>query len=358
MENEEKILTGEIRRSELEQKPFSDWYLSGYQDYYPNQRKLEALRNPLKAIKILAFIGTWCPDTQREYPHLIKILDSVYFPENQIITFGLDQDKMLPGGEKPNDVAFVPTFIFFRDGKEIGRIVERPGSSSLEEDILKIIDNHSVPMKSKPVFPFAAVKKTFYLTIGLLLGALFTYFIMKQFQHTSVSNDSHVIAYEIKKLNKMVVAEQTFSDVYSHKSSLYFPGMERFFSFNKKVLYLVNAKVQATYDLSKLDMEVDSVKKIIYIHKVPDLEIKTYPDVSIFDLDQSTFNKFSKDELNEIKDKAVAHIEKTIDRKKLEKEAHDQLIQNLSDLYLLAQTYGWKVEDKTPYSKELELMFK
>jgi hypothetical protein len=180
---------------------------------------------------------------------------------------------------------------------------------------------------------------------------------MKQFQKESSVNESHVIAYEIKKLNKMIVAEQTYSDVYSHKNSSYVPGLQDYFSFDKKVLFLVNAKVQATYDLNQLKIEIDSANQTIVIQKVPDLEIQIYPDVRIYDMEQSKFNQFGKDELNSIKQRAIEHIEKTIEREKLEKEAHGQLIENLGNLYLLAKIYHWKIIDKTVYAKELELKF-
>lgn len=186
---------------------------------------------------------------------------------------------------------------------------------------------------------------------------LLTYFLMKQFQAQDTVNESHVIAYEIKKLNKMIVAEQVFSDVYSHKNSRSLPGMEDYFSFDKKVLLLVNAKVQAVYDMNQLEIEVDSIHKTIVILKAPQLEIQIYPDVKFYDLEQSTFNKFDKDELNKIKNRAVQHIEKSIDKEKLGKEAHAQLIDNLGELYLLAKTYHWKIKDETPYANELELKF-
>lgn len=202
------------------------------------------------------------------------------------------------------------------------------------------------------------MKRYIYIIGGILFGALLTYFIMKQFQTNSSTNESHVIAYEIQKLNKLIVAEQTFSDVYSHKSSRSVPLLEDYFSFDKKVILLVNAKVQATYDLKKLEIEVDSVDKVIHINKVPPVELEIYPDVQFYDLEQSRFNSFQKDELNAIKDRAVQHIEKTIDKQKLEREAHVQLIENLGEIYRVAKVYNWKIEDNTPYAKELEVKYK
>lgn len=201
------------------------------------------------------------------------------------------------------------------------------------------------------------MKKFIYISGGILFGVLLTYFLMKQFQKESSVNESHVIAYEIQKLNKLIVAEQAFSDVYSHKNSRYIPGLANYFSFDKKVLLLVNAKVQATYDLNQLKVEIDSVDKIIRIQEVPPLEIAVYPDVKFYDLEQSTFNTFQKDELNAIQKRAVQHIEKTIDRPKLQKQAHVQLIENLGQIYQIAHLYSWKVEDHTPFAEELELKY-
>lgn len=180
---------------------------------------------------------------------------------------------------------------------------------------------------------------------------------MKQFQAESSTNESHVIAYEIKKLNKLIVAEQTVSDVYSHKNSRYFPGLEKYISFDKKVLLLVNAKVQATYDLNRMKVEIDSVDKVIRILSVPPVEIQVYPDVKFYDLEQSTFNTFQKDELNAIKQRAVQHIEKTVDKTELNKQAHTQLIENLGNIYQIAKLYNWKIEDRTVYAEQLELKY-
>lgn len=201
------------------------------------------------------------------------------------------------------------------------------------------------------------MRKLLYIFYGLLIGVMGTYIVMKKFQNRSTSESSHSIAYEIKRLNKLIVAEQNFSDVISHKSSWHIPGLESYFSFDKKVLLMVDAKVQATYDLNRMDVEIDSVNRTISINKIPELEIKTYPDFKFYDMDQSRFNTFKEDELNEIKDRAVKKIEDSIDKKQLENDAHDQLIQNLGEIYLLAKAYNWKIIDKTPYSKELSNKF-
>lgn len=190
-----------------------------------------------------------------------------------------------------------------------------------------------------------------------MIGVLVTFFGVKFFQQENTHEDARVIAYQINKMNKLVVAEQSLSEIYTHSSKKGIPGLDYFYTSDKKVTLLVNAKVQASYDLSKMEVELDSVNKKILIQSIPPVDLKVYPDVDFFDMDQSMFNKFEKNELNEIKKKGIAKVESKIDRDKLKTEAHQQLIQNLSDIYQIASIYGWEVEDKTIYASELNKIF-
>lgn len=177
---------------------------------------------------------------------------------------------------------------------------------------------------------------------------------MKQFSDDKTHEQSHVIAYEIKRLNKLIVAEQSFSEVFKSESSKSLPGLSSLYSADKKVTLLVNAKVQATYDMQQMKIELDSVNRIIYIKKIPDIEIKTFPDVQFYDMDQSVFNKFSSDELNKIKSRAVENLEKKIDKQGLEKQAREQLLENLEQIYILGKLYNWEIKDDTSYARELK----
>ena len=54
----------------------------------------------------------------------------------------------------------------------------------------------------------------------------------------------------------------------------------------------------------------------------------------------------------------MAELVKTIDQTDLKQQAHEQLLQNLEEIYLLARIYGWEIRDDTPYSRELEQRIK
>ena len=88
---------------------------------------------------ITVVMGTWCSDSRREVPRFLKIMDIMDFPEEKISFIGTDTDKRSPiGGFEEMEIQRVPTFIFFVDNSEAGRIIEVP-IASLEEDMVSIL---------------------------------------------------------------------------------------------------------------------------------------------------------------------------------------------------------------------------
>lgn len=195
------------------------------------------------------------------------------------------------------------------------------------------------------------VKYLKYLLI-FLAGIFLSYLLLNWNKTENKTEASHTIAYGIQRLNKMVVAEQQYANFYSHKSQDRYLG--NIISFDKTLLLKVEIKAQASYDLSQMKVEIDSVNQIIHIQKIPELKIETYPDIEFFDMKQSTLNQFTNQDLNDIKQRAIKEVMKTINTSDLKSEAREQLITNLEEIYLLAKIYGWQVQDDSPYAKDLE----
>ena len=85
-------------------------------------------------------MGTWCEDSQREVPAMMKILDQAGYKTGEMEIIAIDEDKRTKEGlEKAYDLTYVPALIFFDGEKEINRIVEFP-INSLEQDILDILN--------------------------------------------------------------------------------------------------------------------------------------------------------------------------------------------------------------------------
>lgn len=177
--------------------------------------------------------------------------------------------------------------------------------------------------------------------LGFLIAKL--WYEKKYEKHTS--QEVQVLLNGIKGMSKLVVSEGTFSEVLSYSDSKKY--LYDYLSFDKKVVVAVNAKVEVGYDLSKLDIQIDSLGKRIIINKIPKEEIVISPDVKYFDLEQSKFNTFSKQELNEINQKSIDKIKETIAITSLQEEAKTRLFEELSKIYQLSSTFGWEVVDNT-----------
>ncbi len=111
------------------------------QDYQPQKKILARLKTVQKPFKVKLFLATWCPDSRREVPRFFKILHESGLATQATVEMWA-VDRKLKTVDKLSDrfgIKRVPTFIFFRDGKEIGRIVETPQALYLEEDIVSIL---------------------------------------------------------------------------------------------------------------------------------------------------------------------------------------------------------------------------
>jgi hypothetical protein len=183
-----------------------------------------------------------------------------------------------------------------------------------------------------------------YLSV-FLLGFLIAKFWYEKTEKKHKQEEIKVVLNGIQNLSKLVVSEGSFSEMYSFTDSKKY--LYDYISFEKKSILSVNAKVEVGYDLSKLEIEVDSIGKQIIINKIPNEEVLISPDIKYFDLQQSQFNTFSKSELNKLSDKAIEKIESTITVSNLQKDAKIRLFEELSKIYQLSKIYNWKVVDNT-----------
>jgi len=101
-------------------------------DAYEVPAEIDGLPADLE-VKIL--FGTWCHDSEREVPRMLKLLAASGVREENISLIALNIRKEEPQGRaRALRVDYTPTFIFFIDGREQTRIVERP-TNSLEKDL-------------------------------------------------------------------------------------------------------------------------------------------------------------------------------------------------------------------------------
>ncbi len=133
-----EILVGEINYAQMAEYSKA-WFMEDYANYRVNAERLAQIKPLLKEKTVVLLMGTWCEDSQREVPAMMKILDQAGYDTSSIKIIAVDEDKRTKENlEKAYDLSYIPALIFFEGEKEMNRIVEFP-INSLEQDILDIL---------------------------------------------------------------------------------------------------------------------------------------------------------------------------------------------------------------------------
>ncbi|WP_299119538.1 tetratricopeptide repeat protein [uncultured Tenacibaculum sp.] len=135
------MLLGKTNKKAFETKDFS-WFQKNYEDYITNKDVIKEFKEQLKDYTIKAFYGSWCGDSKRGVPKFYKVLDEAGYDLKNLDAIAVDRKpeayKASPNGEEKGlNIHRVPTFIFYKNNREVGRIVESP-KQDYERDILAI----------------------------------------------------------------------------------------------------------------------------------------------------------------------------------------------------------------------------
>ena len=124
----------------IKREPHSEWFTKEYNDYRFNSESVDVLMGmPKDDLTIKVVLGTWCPDSHKQTPRFMKIIDAWEFPVSEMTFIGVDDAKVCPIAEYEGlNIQRVPTFIFYRNNIEAGRIIENP-VTSLEQDMVNIL---------------------------------------------------------------------------------------------------------------------------------------------------------------------------------------------------------------------------
>jgi|TARA_R110002110_G_scaffold64434_10_gene178056 thiol-disulfide isomerase/thioredoxin len=164
IEGKNPILLGKINKEILSTNTYVDWFLKNYDAYQPESTYITILKEKLPEYTITAFFGSWCGDSKEQLPPFYKILDEAKFPLERLTVVGVSRErdayKQSPGGEEEGlNIHRVPTFIFYKDGIEVNRIVEQP-IATLEHDMSMLLQNESyIPKYNSVTIVNNALKK-------------------------------------------------------------------------------------------------------------------------------------------------------------------------------------------------------
>lgn len=143
-----KMLLGHQLKDQFVKEPYSEWYTKEFNEYALDQKAVAELKkNKINSYDLIVFMGTWCEDSHRDFPRLMKILEELKYPDGRLTIIAVNRKKESPtGDESKYNVHKVPTIIVEKYGKEIGRIIEMPTTGYIERDLVEILkkDDQSV----------------------------------------------------------------------------------------------------------------------------------------------------------------------------------------------------------------------
>lgn len=122
------VLLGELEWRRLAE---IDGWAEMYNGYTPDRGAVERLASADGRYRIVTVLGTWCSDSEREVPRLVKVLDALPGEHFEHVMIGVDRsrriddDALAATAGVERTVERVPTIVVFdADGAELGRVVE------------------------------------------------------------------------------------------------------------------------------------------------------------------------------------------------------------------------------------------
>ena len=137
---EKKYLKGFISKEQITSDPDFAWYQQNLRYAKPNPEYVAVVKEKAYDFQIMLFLGTWCHDSQQILPKYFALLEAAEFPDHHMTLIACDRQKTtLANMQRPLKVANVPTLIVFKEGKEIGRIVEFGESGMVDKELADLI---------------------------------------------------------------------------------------------------------------------------------------------------------------------------------------------------------------------------
>ena len=140
-EKDGKMLLGHQLKEQFLKEPYAEWYVKEHDEYTIDKNAVSELRKQkINSYSITIFLGTWCEDSHRDFPRLMKILEEANYPMDKVTMIAVNRKKESPTGDEVKyNIQKIPTIIVEKYGKEIGRIIEMPTTGYIERDLVEIL---------------------------------------------------------------------------------------------------------------------------------------------------------------------------------------------------------------------------
>ena len=193
------------------------------------------------------------------------------------------------------------------------------------------------------------------LIIGLIIGTALTSIYYKNLKQKQLQNQSVLLMEKIKQVCKLITVEGEFSELFTHRDEKNW--LFKLIQLEKKALLIVKAKVMIGFDLSKINIGIDTHKKLVSLTSFPAPEILSIDsDLEYYDIQRGIINKFSETDLNDLNKKSKEFIREKVEDSQLYTIARKQASDTIEVIRDLIESVGWELhsEDLLLHAKQQE----
>ena len=117
----------------------SPLYNKGMREYTPAAADIAYLKSYPGTIDIEVFFGTWCPHCKVLVPKFMKTMAQAGNPKLRVSYHGVPTGFDAYEPARGKRVVGIPTFIFWKNSEEVGRIPGDPGNDTIEHAVAQIL---------------------------------------------------------------------------------------------------------------------------------------------------------------------------------------------------------------------------
>jgi len=193
--------------------------------------------------------------------------------------------------------------------------------------------------------------KNFIWPILILLAFLAGIFVTWSMNNKAVvtsTADINILYEDIKSVCKLVAIEATYAerfDSLNEKSVPIFYPLPYKYKLSKEATIFVSGKLMVGYDMSKMEIKMDSESKTIRLTNVPAPEILAIDhDIKYENIESSWFNSFTAADFTALNKSAKEAVRKRGVSDAILQKAQEEGNQMIEIIELMAQNAGWTVQ--------------
>ena len=171
------------------------------------------------------------------------------------------------------------------------------------------------------------------------------------------SSDVNILYEKITTVCKLVAVEGVYGERFDSMSEKSIPILYPLpykYKLSKEATMFVSGTIMIGYDMSTMEIKMDSATKTVRLTNVPEPEILAIDhDITYENIDESWFHSFTAEDFTALNKSAKNAIRKREANDALIEKAREEGNQMIGIIELMAKNAGWTVEVERTESEQL-----